>query len=951
VARGVQIGRGYIAVDVDDGAAREALSRFGSVAAGIFKTAAVAVGAVSAGAVKLAFDFNSLKEQSLIAFETLLKSGDKAQAMFTSLQKFAAATPFELPGLVDNARQLLGVGVAANQVIPTLQALGDTAGALGINQDHFNNILLAVTQSMGKGKLQGEELMQMVENGIPVWQLLAEATGKPIPELQKMSSEGKLLSQDVLPKLFAQMEKDYGGAMAKQATTLSGVWSSLKDNTKILLGTALEPLFSTVKSGIGELGNLAQSTAAQDWAKNFATGLQGAITTGESFYKLIKDRYGSEIGGVLDRVKEKGSDLWSSFKSDGVPLIKDLASGAAKVVPPLLQLAQAMGGLLRPALEAVRGLLQIVADRAGDLGNLLSTAASVVSGVAGPAIKLFGEVLKIAADLLGDVVHFVADLSGPLGVLTGVVLAGVAAWRILGPAVTAVGTAINAIKPSAIADALTPMTKKIDNVALSAGLMTEKFSGSANAGEKVATAGSKIGTVLQKAGSYLPVVGVGFAAIGAIWESAAHSADALKQAATDIGRNLVVGGSVGQAAAIKYKDLSDNVTKAKTAMDSLAASQTDAIKANSVGGRQAEIANGQYKDAVLAYDTAKKAAADYTAELGPVGVAQLRVQQSQKDYNSAIAQFGPYSTEATLAHKGLIAEQGNLNQAQINAAKSAKTEEQNLYDLTTAILTAANTDLQLRQSQQGVKEAIDNLNKVMADSKHSADDVTNAQLNVEAAMLRSADAARKKGEADAAAAGKADVGAAGEAAYTGEILRMAEAAGNNAPAALQKLVGHLTNADLTAAGATVRIDEAGNAVVHLPDGKEIKVTAENKGALGQIAEVQAKLDEAQKRAQITMTVRLAAGLPAISDLKLKALGGPIRPDGPYMVGEQGPEIIFPDRPGYVATATQSKSILAGANAGSGKVEQNNYFSAPMDENAYATIAAQRMSWLAKTGGR
>lgn len=920
MARGVEVGRGFIAVDMDDGAAKAALSGFASFAGDVFKKVALAVGIAAGAIIKMAFDFNSLKEQSLIAFETLLGSGQKAQQMFTNLQKFAASTPFELPGLVDNARQLLGVGVAGDKVIPTLQALGDTAGALGINQEHFNNILLATTQAMGKGKLQGEELMQMVENGIPVWQLLAKATGKPIPELQKLSSEGKLLAQDTLPLLFAQMEKDYGGSMAKQATTLSGVWSSLKDNTKILAGTALAPLFDLVKSGVGTLGNLAQSQAAQDFAHNFANGLQDSISAGKRFVEFVKNNFGDDIKNFFDKAKSAAGHLWDTFKGDGIPIIKDFGTTLAKILPALVTLGSALGGIIKPALEALRTVFDAVAQNAGNFADLINTAATVAGSIAGPAIKIFGEALKIVATIIGNLLNFVGDLSGVFGGLTGIVLGGLAAWRLFGPAVATVGTALSSIKPENVANSLTPLTKRIDNVALSAGVMGERFGLSANAAERVATTGSKIGTVLQKAGSYLPVVGLGFAALGLIWGAASQHAEDLHKAAESLGKGLAVGGTAATAAKEKLAELEKTASEAQKALDALGEHPT--LGGGGRGASQAKSnevweLTSKIKKSTEAVSDAKAELDKYTAQLGPVGLAQARVSQAQDDYNAALAKFGPASTEAIIAQKGLVAEMGNLNQAQIDAARSTKTEEQNLYDLTTAILIASNTDLQLRQSQQGVKEAMENLDKVMHNSKSTDDERTTAQLNLEGAMLRSAEAARKKGEADAVANGVVDVAKAGQESYTREILRMGVAAGENAPAALQKLIGHLSTSDLMAQGARVSFDEAGNAVLRLPDGKTIPITAENAGALRALQEVQNRIDDIDAHAAITVKIRAENNINYGQDLKLKARGGQMSPlDGPTWVGEEGPELIYPDRAAFVADHQQSQQIRNGNPYGS-----------------------------------
>lgn len=916
MARGVEIGRGFIAVDVDSSAAHAALSKFGSLAASAFKVAAAGAAVVGAAVVKMAFSFNALKEQSLIAFETLLGSGAKAQAMFSSLQKFAAATPFELPGLVDNARQLLGVGVAANKVIPTLTALGNTAGALGIDQERFNRILLAVTQSMGKGKLQGEELMQMVENGIPVWQLLSKALGKTVPELQKMSSQGKLIAQDVLPKLFDQMQKDYGGAMAKQATTLAGVWSSLKDNAKILSGTALTPLFNVVKDGVGALGNLAASDGAAKWAQHFADASVSATKRAGAFIDLLRDRYGGEANVIFSKAAEAAGKLWDTFKTEGVPIIKQMANLFVTLLPPLAQLAQSMGGLLKPALEAVKTVLTAVGDNAGNFANLIRTAAEVVSSVAGPAIKIFGEGLKIAANLLGILADLIGNLSGPLGVMAGVVVSTVVAWRLLAPVIAGVGAAISAIKPATVADALGSFSKKFQDVSLSAGVMTEKLTGSANAGEKVAVAGSKIGTTLSKVASALPLIGIAVLGIGLLFEAGAQHAEELNKQAIEMGHSLDVGGSKGAEAGRKLRELEDAVRANESSLNDFDKAMADAHGDSEVFADNTYKASKSLDENKKQLETARKAAADYADELGPVGLAQARVSQAQTDYNKAIKDFGYGSSEAIIAQGALVEETHKLERAQIDAARAAKDQNQSLYDLTTTALAASNADLQLRQSQQGVRKAMDDLNNVQKDGKATAEDRRAAELNLESQMLRTAEAARQKALADTNGKSASERAQAAEKAYASEILNMAAAAGSNAPEALRNLIGHLDAASIKAAGASVKVNDLNQAVVTMPDGRTITISAENSQALREIADVQARLADAQRRAQLTITARLAGGLPAISDQKVRARGGSISPgDGPILVGEEGPEYVYADRAGYVADHQASMQIGNGPARG------------------------------------
>jgi hypothetical protein len=47
--------------------------------------------------------------------------------MLSELSEFAKKTPFELVGIRQNAKQLLAMGIASKDIIPTLKALGDVS--------------------------------------------------------------------------------------------------------------------------------------------------------------------------------------------------------------------------------------------------------------------------------------------------------------------------------------------------------------------------------------------------------------------------------------------------------------------------------------------------------------------------------------------------------------------------------------------------------------------------------------------------------------------------------------------------------------------------------------------------------------------------------------------------------------------------------------------------------
>lgn len=329
-------------------------------------------------------------EQADIAFTQLLHSAGAARDFLSDLKDFAAKTPFELPGLIDSSRQLIGVGVKAKDVIPTLTAYGDAVGALGLSQDQFNSIMLATTQAMGAGALKGGDLLQMVQAGLPVWQLLSEATGKPVSKLKELSEKGQLLTKDILPKLQKQMEKDYGGAMAKQSQTLTGLWSTLMDTFHQGLANALTPMepmlrmlipkaadvmgraLKTLGTGAGQffggLSGHVKRMSQEDRPKLelFGLGVRGLLgafkngdVTSKGFVGQM-ERIGVSLKNGVTWVKQ----MWSQIQGPLKTAFTSIASVTRAYLPDLVHLAMnftqiaiQLAAKVAPALKVVAGFL------------------------------------------------------------------------------------------------------------------------------------------------------------------------------------------------------------------------------------------------------------------------------------------------------------------------------------------------------------------------------------------------------------------------------------------------------------------------------------------------------------------------------------------------------------------------------------------------------------------
>jgi len=242
----------------------------------VLKSGATAIGLlVVAGAgwgIKLAAD----AEQAEIAFTTMLKSGDAAKAVLAELETFAASTPFQLDSLRDGAKQLLNAGVPADQLTAKLTQLGDIAAGTGKPIGDFVRIFAKVKST---GKVSLESLNQLAERGVPIYTALQSQLGVTREEMLDMISKGKVGFTDLNAALASTATGSgvFAGGMAAQSQTVSGLFSTLKDNVgfamrelggeiinafdfKGLMATGIT-MFQSLKAGIASARPAFMATA------------------------------------------------------------------------------------------------------------------------------------------------------------------------------------------------------------------------------------------------------------------------------------------------------------------------------------------------------------------------------------------------------------------------------------------------------------------------------------------------------------------------------------------------------------------------------------------------------------------------------------------------------------------------------------------------------------------
>lgn len=162
-----------------------------------------------------------------ISFNTLLGSSDKGKAFFAEVKEFAVKTPLQLNDIAGAAQTLLGFGISAEKIMPILRQLGDVS--MG-NAERFKSLSLAFAQATSAGKLQGQDLLQMINAGFNPLNEIAKKTGKSISQLKDDMSKGKISAQDLADALASATAQggQFYGMLEKQSKGIEGALSNLE---------------------------------------------------------------------------------------------------------------------------------------------------------------------------------------------------------------------------------------------------------------------------------------------------------------------------------------------------------------------------------------------------------------------------------------------------------------------------------------------------------------------------------------------------------------------------------------------------------------------------------------------------------------------------------------------------------------------------------------------------
>lgn len=354
---------------------------------------------------------------------------------------------------LDTAATVASTAVAAGiepgkELERYLRLTADAATIAGISMEEMGSIINKTTTA---GKVYTQELNQLADRGLPVFQWLQDEYQVTAEELRKMVAAG-----EVDAETFRRViEENIGGAALASGDTTRGALANTGAALSRLGAAILGAPFPFFKTALGEVMVIIDGVTERigPMMERFSTflgerlgpmldglgervlGFFDSFGSGESSLgglMAILNPLGQVLAGVLPAFAELGGVLREVGTAVGkalvpvLPLVADALLAILGAVTPLLpalaalvgDLVGALAPALPPLVEALSGVVDVVVALVPVLGAGLLRIVEALT----PVLMLLADGIVVLVEALAPLVPVVADVLGLLITLAADVL-------------------------------------------------------------------------------------------------------------------------------------------------------------------------------------------------------------------------------------------------------------------------------------------------------------------------------------------------------------------------------------------------------------------------------------------------------------------------------------------------------------------------------------------------
>jgi tape measure domain-containing protein len=415
-AVGRSVGQGFA------GNIASGLKTIGGMAAGALATVTTAVGGLAvAGGISRALQIENAQAK-------LKGLGHDASSVTEIMNDALASVKGTAYGLGDAASVAAGLSAAGvqqgAQLTGVLKTVADTASISGRSLTDIGTIFQSVA---ARGKLQGDDMLQLMSSGVPVLQLLAKQTGKTSAQVSAMVSAGQI----DFATFAAAMQAGMGGAALAAGSTFTGALDNVKAALSRLGAAAATPaldlLRQTFNAAIPVIDNVtaALTPLINALAGRLQDSIPGIVAGFNAFGGAVSKLTSGGFGDLSTQMGALSPILATLFLPmlKQIPLVKGLfgefsasAMGAFGGIVGVLismlalspNLRAALAGAFQQLMIALKPVWPSLNSILSETGVLIAMFADMMANVVGLGIK-FG-VFKAAGQIIAALAHTLAVL-------------------------------------------------------------------------------------------------------------------------------------------------------------------------------------------------------------------------------------------------------------------------------------------------------------------------------------------------------------------------------------------------------------------------------------------------------------------------------------------------------------------------------------------------------------
>lgn len=292
--------------DVDDAQRKMSGTNFMSGFAGRFalvQTAANLATSAIMGVVRGIQDLGAtaMRMETLqLQLEAFAGGADNAQKAFDRFVEIAANSPLNLEQVANAGKIMMAYGMETEQAMKATEQLAMVSAATG---GDINLLARNMGQIVAQGRAYTRDLTQFAIQGIPIWNMLAVATGESVSALKDLAQEGKIGAAEVSAALELMTAKGTGFASVaeRMQETFQGRLARIEAAFQKLAAEAIGAFNELDKAFLGIVSGSMKLFADTIFliAKNFKTVARvvASATAGLIAFTTISN-FGAIIGFI-----------------------------------------------------------------------------------------------------------------------------------------------------------------------------------------------------------------------------------------------------------------------------------------------------------------------------------------------------------------------------------------------------------------------------------------------------------------------------------------------------------------------------------------------------------------------------------------------------------------------------------------------------------------------------